>query len=45
MAFPQTADLKDALKIYQQLKPDPLTTAEYRDIICGLWDRRFGEGK
>jgi hypothetical protein len=41
--FPSTSDLKDAVKVYGGLKADPQMTAEYRDGMCALWDRRFAD--
>jgi hypothetical protein len=41
--YPAREELIDWLKAYAQVKPNAKTVAGYREGLCGVWDRRFGE--
>ncbi|MCW2892952.1 MAG: hypothetical protein JWO75_2441 [Actinomycetia bacterium] len=41
--YPGREQLTVWLKAYAHVKPNVQTVAGYRDGLCGVWDRRFGE--
>jgi hypothetical protein len=42
--YPGGEELARWMKAYAHVKPQATTVAGYREALCGLWDRRFGEG-
>ncbi|MDB5328917.1 MAG: hypothetical protein JWP03_68 [Phycisphaerales bacterium] len=41
--YPGREELTDWLKAYAHVEPNAKTVADYREGLCGVWDRRFEE--
>ena len=44
IGYPDTATIETSLERYKDLPVDEQSMARYRDGLCVVWDRRFGDG-